>query len=261
MPGLVRAERGAFPVAEHPPERRPDRERRTLHRGGREGKPDGVEMRVGDHGEPERVGQPSPVRLALGGEREHRLDQRLERERGPHLAEEAGVALARVPEPVRGSGRNDGDVARLGEELLRADTEADQAVEHLEALGLVRVDVRGRDEAVRPDDRLHQHRLAAGLLRRPVEDQYLAGDGVLERVSWADHGSPLVRDRDEREVACRSLRCRRPRAGSCFLPREDLRRPPPERRLRTAPSRPASGPGRPAGRRRVCRRRFRPAAG
>ena len=45
----------------------------------------------GDHGESEWVGHPRAVCPALGDEREHRLDQRLEIECRAHLAHEAGV--------------------------------------------------------------------------------------------------------------------------------------------------------------------------
>ena len=71
------------------------------------------------------------------------------------------------------------------------DLEADLAVEHLEALGLMRMNVRRRDAAVGAHDRLDEHGLAVRLLRGLVEDENLAGDGVLEAVSLANHVAVL----------------------------------------------------------------------
>ncbi len=144
-------------------------------------------MRARDHCEPERVGHPLAVRLALGREAEHRLDERLELERGAYLADEAGLAVAGVPEAVRRAGLDRKDVARLRHDLLVADPEAEPALEHLEALGLVRVHVRRGDEPVGADDRLDEDGLAVGLAGRLVKDEDLAGYGVLEPVSLANH--------------------------------------------------------------------------
>jgi hypothetical protein len=49
------------------------------------------------------------------------------------------------------------------------------------------MDVRGGDEAARADNRLEDDPLAVRLGRRLVEDEALAGDGVLDRVSNLDH--------------------------------------------------------------------------
>jgi hypothetical protein len=156
-------------------------------------------MGVGDHRQLERARQPLLVGLALRRKREHRLDQGLEPESRPDLADEPGLTWTRVPELVRGAGGDEGDVAEPRLEGLPAEAESNGAVEHLEALCLRRVDVSGRDEAVRLHDRLHADELAPGLLRGLVENQHLTGDGVLEPVSWVDHRSPFgsgcVRDR------------------------------------------------------------------
>ena len=54
-----------------------------------------------DHGEPQRVRHALPVRLAVGGEREHRLEQLLELESGADDADEVELVVAGVPELVR----------------------------------------------------------------------------------------------------------------------------------------------------------------
>jgi hypothetical protein len=148
-------------------------------------------VRARDHGEPERVRHALAVGLAVGRQAEHRLDQRLELERRADLAEEAGVGLAGVPEAVRRARLDGHELARTGDDLVGPGPEADLAVEHLEALGLVRMNVRRRDGAVGADDRLDEHGLAVGLLRGLVEDENLAGDGVLETVSLANHVAVL----------------------------------------------------------------------
>ena len=144
-------------------------------------------MRVRDHGEPQRVRHALPVRLAVGGEGEHRLEQRLELEGRAHLADEVGLFLAGVPELVRRAGRDGQPLAGAGDELLPADPEADAAAEDLEALLLARVHVRGGDEAVRLHEGLDHDGLAVRLAARLPEDDALAGDGVLDGVSCADH--------------------------------------------------------------------------
>src|SRR5918992_1755231 len=124
------------PVAEQLAEWRSDRERGPLQDCGREGQADGVEVRLCDHREPKGVRETLAVRLALGGQGEHRLDQRLELECGPSLGEEASCDLARVPETVRGGRRNRDDRAGLCDELGAVDLQAEAPLEDLEALGL-----------------------------------------------------------------------------------------------------------------------------
>ena len=55
------------------------------------------------------------------------------------------------------------DLAGPGDDLLAAAAELERALEHLEALALVRVDVRGGDGAVRLDGDLDLDELAVGL--------------------------------------------------------------------------------------------------
>ena len=49
------------------------------------------------------------------------------------------------------------------------------------------MDVRRGDEAVRLDEGLDDDGLAARLARGLAEDEPLAGDGILDGVSYADH--------------------------------------------------------------------------
>ena len=101
-----------------PAERGARRERRALDPGGHLRQPHRVEVCARDHGQPERIGHALAVRLAVCGEREHRLDQRLELERGAHLAEEARVGVAGVPEAMRRARLDRHDLAGPGDDLL-----------------------------------------------------------------------------------------------------------------------------------------------
>ena len=179
-------------VAEHAAERAAEREPDPLHDGRRERELNRVEVGLRDHREVQRVRHPLAVRLAVGGEREHRLDQRLELQRGPDLADEVRDLVAGVPELVRRAGGHGEALAGAGDELLAADLEADGAAEDLEALLLARVDVRRGDEAVRLDVGLDHDGRAVRLTARLPEDETLAGDRVLDRVSCADHACLLL---------------------------------------------------------------------
>jgi hypothetical protein len=77
MPGGMR---GVGLVSEETAERCGGRECGLLQEGGRAWELDGVEVGVGDDGEPEWVGEALAVGLAFGCEGEHRFDQRLELE-------------------------------------------------------------------------------------------------------------------------------------------------------------------------------------
>src|SRR5438034_408777 len=150
--GLVR-----LAVAERLPERRSERQRGPLESVRDQRQPDIVEVVAGDDGQPQGVRHTLLRGLAVGREAEHRLDQLLERARRPDLAREAGGALAGVPELV-GRPRQDGDALAGAElDLLAAHLEPHAALEHLEALGLVRVGVRRRDRRTRPQNRLDEH--------------------------------------------------------------------------------------------------------
>ena len=144
-------------------------------------------MRVRDHSETQRVGHALAVRLAVGREGEHRLDELLELQRGPNLAHEVGLVAARVPELVGSPGRNGHSVSRPGRVLLATEAEADRAAQDFEALLLRGMHVRGRDEAARLHEALDDDGLAIRLARGRAKDDALAGDGVLDDVAWMDH--------------------------------------------------------------------------
>src|ERR1700745_316724 len=99
-------------------------------------------MRVCHPREPQGVRHALAIRLAVGGEREHRLEQGLELQRGAHLADEVGFLLSRVPHLVRRARGNREPLPGAGDELLAADLEADAATKDLEALLLAWVHVR-----------------------------------------------------------------------------------------------------------------------
>jgi hypothetical protein len=152
-----------------------------------------------DHGEPERVRHPLAVGPAVGGEVEHRLDQRLEGERGAHLADEARLDVAVVPEAMDDTRLDDDDLARPGLQPLAADLHADRPLDHLEALGLVRMQVGGRDDPVRAHRRLDQHVLAVRRCGGLEECEPLTRDLVLDGLADGDHcvlrvscGAPLT---------------------------------------------------------------------
>jgi hypothetical protein len=91
-----------------------------------------------------------------------------------------------------------------GDELLPADPEADGAPEHLEARLLARMEACRGDEAVRLHVGLDHDGLAVRLAARLPEDEALAGDGVLERVSCANHRCLLPVGRTARLSAAAS---------------------------------------------------------
>ena len=175
------------PEAEQTAERGAEREPEPLQPGRRERQPDVAEVVARDDREPERVRHALAVHLAVVGEREHRLDELLEAEGGPHLADEVGGLLADVAEAVRRPGRDDDAVARLRDDRLLAEPELELAREHLEALLLCGMDVRRRDGAVRLDERLDDDRLAVRLGRGLAEHERLAGDGIRDGLSGGDH--------------------------------------------------------------------------
>ena len=110
-----------------------------------------------------------------------------ERARWANLAGEASGTVAGVPELVSGT-REHTDLFSRGEvELLSGDLHADAPLEDTEALGLARMHVRCRDRRARAKDGFDEDRLAAGVARRAMKDEDLAGDGVLDRLATADH--------------------------------------------------------------------------
>src|SRR5213592_1387966 len=154
---------------------------RQLHR---------AEMRPCDYGEPQRIRHAFPIRPAGLGEREHRLEQRLELERRPYLADEAHLVVAGVPETMWRARFDNGDLAAAEHELFLAALEAERSLDHGEALALGGMDMCGGDEAVRLNRALDHDGLAVRVGRRGVEGDAFPGDGVVDRVSGADHLEP-----------------------------------------------------------------------
>src|SRR5205814_5521464 len=118
------------------------------------------------------------------------LEQGLELERRPNLADEAHLVLAGVPEAMRRPRFDNGDLATVERELFLAALEAECSLDHGEAFALGGMDMRGCDEAVRPNRALDHNGLAVRVGRRGIERDALPGDGVVDRVSRANHLEP-----------------------------------------------------------------------
>jgi hypothetical protein len=108
---------------------------------GDDGQADVVEVMPGDDRQPQRVRHALLRSPAVGCETEHRPDQLLELGRGADLAEEAGLGVAGVVELVRLSRLDCDHLAGASLDRLAANLEPDLAVEHLETLRLVGMDV------------------------------------------------------------------------------------------------------------------------
>ena len=132
-------------------------------------------------------GHPLLRDLAVLGEREHRLDQLLEAERGGDLAHEVGGLVADVLEPVRRPGRDEHAIAGLRDDRVLADAELQLAGENLEELLLGGVHVRRSDCAVRLDECLDDDTLAVRVGGRRAEHESLAGDAVRDGLAGGDH--------------------------------------------------------------------------
>jgi hypothetical protein len=83
-------------------------------------------------------------------------------------------------------------LARAGDASAQPDPEAHPAGEHLEALGLDRVDVRDRHRAADPQREIEPQQFPAGARRGVRKREPLAGDGVLEGLSGGEHRLPPV---------------------------------------------------------------------
>src|SRR5262249_7600871 len=87
-------------VTQQTPDRSADGEAEALHEDRRRGEPDRVEVRLRDHGKPERIGHPPSIRLAVLRQREHGREQGLELERRTDVHPKVELVLARVPEAM-----------------------------------------------------------------------------------------------------------------------------------------------------------------
>src|SRR5439155_27174242 len=109
---------------------------------------------------------------------------------GADLADEAHFVLAGVPEAMGRSRFDDGDLAAAERELFLAALEAERSLDHGEALALGGMDMRGGDESVRLNRAVDHDGFAVRVGRRGVERDAFPGDGVVDRVSRADHLEP-----------------------------------------------------------------------
>ena len=116
---------------------------RSCSQAGMPAQADDVAMRAGDRGHAHGVRHALAIRLAVAGEAEHRLDQRLELQRGADYAVEHDGLVAVVPELVGGAGLDDGALAALELDALATDAQVERALDRGEGLGLA-WDARGR---------------------------------------------------------------------------------------------------------------------
>ncbi len=158
-----------------------------------DGQADIGEVMVRDQSEGERGRHALAVRLAVGCEREHRLDPRLELQCGAHLAQEAHDLVGAVREAVRRAGLDHDRLAGAELDRLAALLDAQGAGDDGEAFALVWVHMGGGDERVGLENRLEASELAVRVGGRPVEDERVAREGVDDRVSCANHGEPSCR--------------------------------------------------------------------
>ena len=167
-------------------------ERREVLQPGRDaGQADDVAMRAGDRSHAHGVGHALAVRLAVAGEAEHRLDQRLELQGGADDAVEHDGLVAGVPELVGGAGLDDGTLAALEPDALATDPQLEGALDRGEGLGLAGMHVGGGDEAAGLHDGDDLDVLAVGRGGGLEERQLLTGHAVDEGVSGVDH-DPLL---------------------------------------------------------------------
>jgi hypothetical protein len=85
------------------------------------------------------------------------------------------------------AGRDDDDVARLGDDRLEAELELHAALDDLEALLLLAVHVQAGDMTVRGQLEVEGEQVAARVGRGLPEGEGLAADGVRDRLSAVGH--------------------------------------------------------------------------
>src|SRR6187551_3576037 len=112
-------------VADQAADRGAGRESGLLDRAGDARSADVVEVLVRDDGHAHRVRHALLVRLAVGGEGEHRLEEGLELEGGADLRREACLVGADVLEAVDCAGLDSDGVALVGHDLLAVLAELD----------------------------------------------------------------------------------------------------------------------------------------
>ena len=107
-------------------------------------------------------------------------------ERRSHFTDKSDRVRAGVPEAMRCSGLDGGDLAGPERDLLPPDLQAELSRRDGEALALGGVDVRSGNEPTWLNDGLDHDRVAVGVRRGGEEGDALAGDRVLDGVACKD---------------------------------------------------------------------------
>jgi hypothetical protein len=124
---------------------------------------------------------------AAGGNGARTSRRKRPTQRGCDLHAGTGRAVAAVGEAVHAAGRHDDGLTGRRDDLARAETEDHRALEHLEALLLLGVDVSAGDVPVRRELELELEQLAAGVGRGAEEVDPLAAHGIADGLSCVSH--------------------------------------------------------------------------
>ena len=163
-------------------------EREALHPARRERRLHLVLELAHEQRQVERPREAAAQRAPLLGEADRGLEHPLHLERGSHLDADERAGVAEVGEVVRHAGGHDDDLAGAGDDALAAHPEAHRAVDDLEALLLLRVNVqRARHAAAGRELEVDRDQLAVGVCRGLAERDPLAACGVLECQSCVGH--------------------------------------------------------------------------
>ena len=126
------------------------------------------------------------------GEPDGGLEELLHLQRRAHLDADERLVVADVREVVRHAGGDDDHLAGPGDDPLAPHPEPHRALDDLEALLLVRVDVQATgDPAVRGKLEVDRQQRAVRLRRGLAEGDPLSACGVLECLSCVCHVAPI----------------------------------------------------------------------
>src|ERR671915_111823 len=149
---------------------------------------------LGEQGQVERPRNATHHRAALLGEADGGLEELLHLQSRAHLDADERVTVADVREVVLPAGGDDDHFAGSRDDPLAAHPEAHRALDDLEALLLLRVDVLAtRDPPVRGKLEVDREQLAVRFRRCLAERDALAACRVLECLSSVNHTSSLAR--------------------------------------------------------------------
>ena len=175
----------------------------ALKPAGRERSLDLVLELLGEQGQIERPRDAAQHRAALLGEADGGLEELLHVQRRAHLDADERVTVADVREVVLLAGGDDDHLARPCHDPLAAHPEAHRALDDLEALLLLRVDVPATgDPPARGELEVDRQQLAARVRPGPSERDPLSAGRVLECLSCLRHArSDLVVECDTSSFA------------------------------------------------------------